>query len=119
MKPEDSAAFYYCYTKLGHLGEGEFYKYLQKSVTKTIRGFEGPTLRQMFYEFDHVEECRLNRGVRGRLIDHCKYLMRENRLKGFDANAIYEHTKGLPYEAPRRRDSIVDLSNEAKVETKK
>ena len=28
MKPEDSAAFYYCYTKLGHLGEGEFYKYL-------------------------------------------------------------------------------------------
>ena len=119
MKPEDSATFYYCFTKLGFLGHGEFYKYLQKSVTKTIRGFEGPTLRLMFYKFDHEEECRLNRGVRGRLIDHCKYLVREQKLKGFDANEIYEHTKLLAYEAPQRRDEVIDLSNRKIDETSK
>ena len=89
MKPEDSATFYYCYTKLGFLGHGDFYKYLQKSVSRTIRAFEGPTLRLMFYKFDHVEECRLNRGVRGRLIEHCKYLIRERKLKGYDAHEIF------------------------------
>ena len=98
MKPEDSATFYYYFTKAGFRGSGPFYKYLQKAVSRTIRAFKGPHLRKMFYKFDHVEECRLNRGVRGRLIEHCKYLLREKKLKGFDANGIYEHTKGMPYE---------------------
>lgn len=28
MKPEDSATFYYCFTKAGFKGSGIFYKYL-------------------------------------------------------------------------------------------
>ena len=76
MNPMDCAMFYYCFTKLGFVGHGRFYKYLQKSVSKTIRAFEGPHLRLMFYQFDQEEKCRLNRGVRGRLIEHCKYLIR-------------------------------------------
>jgi len=28
MKPEDSATFFYCFTKAGFLGSGPFYKYL-------------------------------------------------------------------------------------------
>jgi len=28
MKPEDSATFYYCFTKAGYKGTGIFYKYL-------------------------------------------------------------------------------------------
>ena len=55
---------------------------------------------------------RLNRGVQGRLIEHCKYLMRENLLKGFDANAIYQYTKNLRYEKPTYHNSTVDLSGE-------
>ena len=93
MKPEDSAMFYYCFTKAGFKGSGIFYKYIQKAVTKTIRAFTGPDLRLMFYKFDHEDESRLNRGVRGRLINHCKFLMREKKLKGFDAQAIYENTR--------------------------
>ena len=52
MKPEDSATFYYCFTKAGFKGSGIFYKYIQKAVTKTIRAFSGPDLRLMFYKFD-------------------------------------------------------------------
>ena len=55
MKPEDSATFYYCFTKAGFKGSGIFYKYLQKAVTKTIRGFKGPELRKMFYLFSQEE----------------------------------------------------------------
>ena len=68
----------------------------------------------MFYKFDHVEECRLNRGVRGRLIEHCKFLIREKKLKGFDANEIYEQTKGLEddpegkYATLNKRDDKID-----------
>ena len=52
MNPSDSSQFYYCFTKLGFAGEGIFYKYLQKAVSKTIRAFEGPHLRLMFHKFD-------------------------------------------------------------------
>ena len=55
MKPRDSATFYYCFTKAGFKGSGNFYKYLQKAVSKTIRAFEGPELRQMFYKFHDSE----------------------------------------------------------------
>lgn len=108
MNPMDSSTYYYCFTKLGWKGDGTFYKYLQKSVSKTIRAFEGPHLGLMFYEFDN-ENIRLNKGVQGRLIEHCKYLMRENLLKGFDANAIYKYTKKLKYEKPTYHDYVVDL----------
>lgn len=77
MNPIDSSTFYYCFTKLGFKGDGIFYKYVQKAVTKTIRSFEGPHLRLMFYKFDQVDETRLNKGVRGRLIEHLRYLIRE------------------------------------------
>ena len=52
----------------------------------------------MFYKFDNEDESRLNRGVRGRLINHCKFLMREKKLKGFDAQSIYENTKQMTYD---------------------
>jgi len=54
MNPEDSSQFYYCFTKLGHVGDGILYKYLQKSVSRTIRAFEGPQLTRMFYKFDDI-----------------------------------------------------------------
>ena len=54
-----------------------------------MRSFDGHHLRLMFYKFDQVDQSRLNRGVRGRLIEHCKYLVREKKLKGYDANEIY------------------------------
>ena len=102
MKPEDSATFYYCFTKAGFKGSGIFYKYIQKAVTKTIRAFEGPHLKLMFYKFDDEKNTRLNKGVRGRLIEHCKYLLREKQLKGYDANEIYENTSSLPYEGVKK-----------------
>ena len=101
MTPEDISQFYYCYTKLGFKGDGLFYKYLQKALSKTIRSFEGPHLRLMFYKFDHEAETRLNRGVRGRLVDHAKYLIKDKKMKGFDANFIFEHTENLKYEEPQ------------------
>jgi len=63
-----------------------------------MRAFEGPQLRLMFYKFDDLDNGRLNRGVRGRLIEHCKFLVRENKIKGYDAADIYENTKALAYE---------------------
>jgi len=114
MKPEDSATFYYCFTKAGFKGSGVFYKYIQKAVTKTIRAFEGPHLRLMFYKFDDEKNMRLNRGVRGRLIEHCKYLLREKQLKGFDANEIYENTCQLPYEGVKKQNNdTIDMSFDA------
>lgn len=89
MNPEDCATFYECFTKAGFAGPGKFYKYLQKSISRTIRAYEGPHLRMLFYNFDNVEECRLNRGVRGRLEEHCRYLIKERKLSGFDANEIF------------------------------
>ena len=79
-------------------------------MTKTIRAFEGPHLRLMFYKFDDEEATRLNKGVRGRLIEHCKYLLREKNLKGYDANEIYENTCLLTYEGETKYDdSTIDM----------
>jgi|LauGreDrversion4_2_1035121.scaffolds.fasta_scaffold40014_3 hypothetical protein len=114
MNPQDSSQFYYCFTKLGFVGDGMFYKYVQKAVTKTIRSFEGPHLRLMFYKFDHADETRLNRGVRGRLIEHLRYLIRENQLKGYDAYNIYLHTQRLAYEPTQRHDYVIDMTGEEK-----
>jgi hypothetical protein len=36
MQPVDTATFYYYFTKLGFKGDGIFYKFLQKCLTKTI-----------------------------------------------------------------------------------
>ena len=119
MKPEDSATFFYCFTKAGFKGSGRFYRYLQKSVSKTIGSFEGPHLRLMFYKFDHEEESRLNRGVRGRLIDHCMYLARENKLKGFDANEIYEHTRNYQKQVIQVDDDKKEKLNENQTESQK
>lgn len=91
MNPQDSSVFYYCFTKLGFKGTGMFYRHLQKTVSRTIRAFEGPHLKMMFYRFD-AQEQRLNQGVRGRLMEHCRWLMREKTLKGYDAHNIYLQT---------------------------
>ena len=109
MKPEDSATFFYCFTKAGFKGSGLFYKYLQKTVSRTMRSFEGPHLRLMFHKFDDLENGKLNRGVRGRLIEHCKFLVRDKKLKGYDASDIYENTKALPFEMESYYDSTVDM----------
>ena len=50
----------------------------------------------MFYKFDDDEQNRLNVGVRNRLIDRAKELMKEDKIKGYDVNEIYNHTKKLP-----------------------
>ena len=39
MQPVDTATFYYYFTKLGFKGDGEFYRDLQKCITKTIAQF--------------------------------------------------------------------------------
>jgi hypothetical protein len=49
----------------------------------------------MFYKFDEEEKSRLNTGVRGRLIDRATDLIKEGKIKGFDANEIYLNTKAL------------------------
>ena len=49
----------------------------------------------MFVNFDQVENCRLNKGSRGRLIDHAKKLMDKKELKGYDARYIWEQTRNL------------------------
>jgi hypothetical protein len=56
MKPEDISQFYYCFTKAGFKGDGRFYKYLQKALSRTIRAFEGHHLRLMFYKFDQEND---------------------------------------------------------------
>ena len=109
MRPIDSATFYLCFTKIGFKGEGIFYKYIQKSLSKTIRAFEGPEMRMMFYKFDEIESTRLNRGVRGRLIDHCRYLLNEEKVSGFDAFEVYTHTKKLEWEPARVYSSVIDV----------
>lgn len=107
MNPSDISQFYYCFTKLGFAGDGRFYKRLQKALSKTIRAFEGPHLKLMFYRFDDEESCRLNRGVRSRLIEHCKHLMREKKLKGNDAQIIFTNTEKLKYAETKYQDWTV------------
>jgi hypothetical protein len=85
-----------------------FYRHLQKTVSRTIRAFEGPHLKLMFYRFDAPEQ-RLNQGVRGRLIEHCRWLMKEKTLKGYDAHNIYLQTQKLPYEQSTRMTNVIDL----------
>ena len=65
----------------------------------------------MFINFDDVEKTRLNRGVRGRLIEHCKFLIKERKLKGYDASYIYENTLRLEYEERRADpyDPTIDM----------
>ena len=53
---------------------------------------------------------RLNKGVRGRLIDHCNYLIKQQALKGRDAKFIYDNTKKLEYEKPDYQDYVIDIS---------
>jgi hypothetical protein len=95
MNAEDISKFYYNFTHLGFAGDGTFYKYLQKSLTKLIKTFEGPHLRLMFYKFDDEVRNRLNTGVRGRLMDRVTELIKEDKIKGYDLNEIYNHTKNL------------------------
>lgn len=71
-------------------------------------------MRMMFHKFSDEEASRLNRGVRGRLVEHCKYLVRESKIKGYDASIIFENTKELPYDAlaeERYHDPTVDLTD--------
>lgn len=75
MNPSDISTFYYYFTKEGFKGSGRFYKYLQKATTKTLRAFEGPHIRMMLFQISDPAN-RLNRGVRGRLLSHCSYLLR-------------------------------------------
>jgi hypothetical protein len=86
MNAEDISKFYYNFTDLGFAGDGTFYKYLQKSLTKLIKTFEGPHLRFMFYKFDDERRNRLNAGVRGRLMDRVTELIKEDKIKGYDLN---------------------------------
>ena len=51
----------------------------------------------MFVSFDS-EHNRLNTGVRGRLQDRVLELMDKRKVKGFDANYIYENTRKLEHE---------------------
>lgn len=84
VNAEDISKYYYCFTKLGFKGEGAFYKYLQKSLTKLIDTFEGPHLRCMFYKFDEVQSSRLNTGVRGRLVDRANELITQRKISAYD-----------------------------------
>ena len=101
MNAEDISKYYYYFTFLDFAGEGTFYAYLQKSLTKLIKTFDGPHLRYMFYKFDCEDRTRLNIGVRGRLTDRVSDLIKEDKIKGYDLNEIYNHTKNLK---PNRED---------------
>ena len=90
MNPEDISKYYYCFTRANFSGDGRFYKYLQKALSKTIKQFDSGNLRYMFINFDQEDRCRLNRGVRGRLEDRLKTLMDQRKMKGFDVQYIYD-----------------------------
>jgi hypothetical protein len=64
----------------------------------------------MFYAFDDEEKSRLNRGVRGRLIDRVEYLIKKGDIKGYDVNEIYENTKKLKPEDDRRTQNEFNYS---------
>mmetsp|Transcript_16845 Transcript_16845/g.28549 ORF Transcript_16845/g.28549 Transcript_16845/m.28549 type:complete len:149 (+) Transcript_16845:438-884(+) len=106
MNPEDISKFYYCFTRAGgrskqhvkakgskeelygHFGDGMFYRYLQKSLTKTIRNFDQGNLRFMFTNYSDEERSRLNTGVRGRLFDRFKTLKASKSIRGYDLDCI-------------------------------
>lgn len=70
-----------------------------------MKYFEGPELRLMFYKFDDPLNMRLNEGVRGRLIDRVKDLIKENKIDPYDVNEIYLNTKEMtPSEGRSRHD---------------
>ena len=102
MNAEDISKFYYVFTKNDFAADGMFYKYIQKAATKLMKTFEGPHLRLMFYKFDEEEKTRLNVGVRGRLMDRVTELMKEEKIKGYDVNEIYNHTKKLTPNRPEK-----------------
>ena len=68
MNSEDISKYYHCFTLLDSSFEvdGQFYRYLQKALTKTIKTFDSGNMRFMFTNF---ENSRLNTGVKGRLTD--------------------------------------------------
>lgn len=74
MNPEDISKFYYCMTKADRYGSGRLYKFLQKSLTKTIDKFDSGNLRHMFIDYTH-EDNRLNKGIKGRIRDRMYFLM--------------------------------------------
>jgi uncharacterized protein (UPF0335 family) len=52
----------------------------------------------MFINFADEEKSRLNKGVRGRLVDHVKTLMDKRKMKGFDVKYIYDQTMEMKNE---------------------
>ena len=77
MNAEDISKYYYCFTiaGTGFQGDGTFYKYLQKALSKTINTFDSTHLRYMFVNFADEDKSRLNKGVRGRLQDRLYELL--------------------------------------------
>ena len=69
MNPEDIAKTYYCFTEAGFKGSGIFYKYLQKSFSKTLRAQDKHTLKYMMHKFEDEENTRLNRGIRRKILE--------------------------------------------------
>ena len=55
----------------------------------------------MFTKFDNEHETRLNKGVRGRLMDRVTELIKEKKIDGYDVNYIYENTTKLTPEDPK------------------
>ena len=98
MNADDISQYYYCFVKLepAFKADGRLYKFLQKAASRLIATFEGPHLRHMFHRFDEIEELRLNTGVKGRLMDRAEELMKQEKIKGFDVNSIYQNTRKLP-----------------------
>ena len=68
MNSEDISKYYFCFTQNGFKGDGTFYRYLQKSLTKTIKTFDTGNIRHMFIEFNN-DQNRLNSGIKGRIKD--------------------------------------------------
>jgi hypothetical protein len=94
MNSEDISKYYHCFALLSEdfKGDGQFYRYLQKSLTKTIKTFDSGHIRYMFTNF---ERSHLNTGVKGRVSDHLKKLMDKKLMKGFDVRYIYDQTKDM------------------------
>ena len=107
MNPEDISKYFYCFTVAGDgfQGDGRFYKYLQKALSKTIKSVESEHLRLMFTGFSEIERSRLNRGVRGRLQDRLYDLMDRKKMRGFDVNYIMEQTRDMKIEGGSDEDT--------------
>ena len=89
MNSEDISKYYFCFTQNGFKGDGTFYRYLQKSLTKTIKTFDTGNIRHMFIEFNN-DQNRLNSGIKGRIKDQLFDLMDKRKMKGYDVQYIYE-----------------------------